>query len=53
MEQKVEVQSADKVKIQRPKKNQKNNDYSPRSRIYVRSVKGALEAAMVGEKLVP
>ena len=43
MEQKVEVQSADKVKIQRPKNTQKNNDYAPRSRIYVRDIKGGME----------
>lgn len=43
MEQKVEVQSADKVKIQRPKNSQKNNDYAPRSRIYVRDIKGGME----------
>ena len=45
MEQKqnITVQSADKVKIQRPDGQKHNNNYSPRSRIYVRSVKGALE----------
>lgn len=43
MEQKVKVQSADKVKIQRPNKTQRNNDYAPRSRIYVRDIKGGLE----------
>ncbi|WP_258807920.1 cytochrome c oxidase accessory protein CcoG [Pseudidiomarina sp. CB1] len=43
MEQKVKVVAADKVKIQRPDPNKKNNDYSPRSRIYVRDVKGKLE----------
>ena len=41
--QKITVQSADKVKIQRPDGQKHNNNYSPRSRIYVRSVKGALE----------
>lgn len=43
MEQKVKVMAADKVKIQRPDPNKKSNDYSPRSRIYVRDVKGKLE----------
>lgn len=43
MEQKIKVQAADKVKIQRPKSSQNNNDYSPRSRIYVRDVKGGME----------
>ncbi|MBY6064293.1 cytochrome c oxidase accessory protein CcoG [Pseudidiomarina sediminum] len=43
MEQKIEVMSADKVKIQRPDPKKGNNDYSPRSRIYVRDVKGTLE----------
>ncbi|RUO76264.1 cytochrome c oxidase accessory protein CcoG [Idiomarina seosinensis] len=43
MEQKVKVQEADKVKIQRPKNTQRNNDYAPRNRIYVRDTKGGLE----------
>lgn len=43
MEQKIEVQAADKVKIHRPDPKQRSNDYSPRNRIYVRDVKGALE----------
>lgn len=43
MEQKITVQSADKVKIQRPDGQKHNNNYAPRSRIYVRSIKGSLE----------
>lgn len=43
MEQKIEVQAADKVKIHRPDPKQRSNDYSPRNRIYVRDVKGTLE----------
>lgn len=43
MEQKIEVQAADKVKIHRPDPNKRSNDYSPRNRIYVRDVKGTLE----------
>lgn len=43
MEQKIEVQAADKVKIHRPDPDKRSNDYSPRNRIYVRDVKGTLE----------
>ncbi|RUO48051.1 cytochrome c oxidase accessory protein CcoG [Pseudidiomarina donghaiensis] len=43
MEQKIEVQAADKVKIHRPDPKQRSNEYSPRNRIYVRDVKGTLE----------
>lgn len=43
MEQKITVQSADKVKIQRPDGQKHNDNYSPRSRIYVRDTKGAME----------
>lgn len=43
MEQKVKVMAADQVKIQRPDPDKRSNDYSPRSRIYVRDVKGKLE----------
>jgi cytochrome c oxidase accessory protein FixG len=43
MEQKIEVQAADKVNIHRPDPKQRSNDYSPRNRIYVRDVKGTLE----------
>ncbi|MDX1706814.1 cytochrome c oxidase accessory protein CcoG [Pseudidiomarina sp.] len=43
MEQKVKVVAADRVKIQRPDPNQSNNNYAPRSRIYVRDTKGKLE----------
>ncbi|EKE79407.1 cytochrome c oxidase accessory protein CcoG [Idiomarina xiamenensis] len=42
MEQKVEVQPADKVKIHRPNQ-QHDNQYAPRSRIYVREAQGKLE----------
>jgi len=41
MEQKVTVQSADKVKIQRPSK--KGGSDTARNRIYVRDVKGGME----------
>ncbi|WP_404400790.1 cytochrome c oxidase accessory protein CcoG [Idiomarina seosinensis] len=43
MKQKVEVQDADKVKIQRPTNTAQKNNYSPRNRIYVRDVKGGME----------
>lgn len=43
MEQKIEVQPAEKVKIHRPDPNKRSNDYSPRNRIYVRDVKGTFE----------
>jgi len=43
MEQKIKVLPANRVKIQRPDADQHNNQYAPRSRIYVRDVKGVLE----------
>jgi len=43
MEQEIKVLPANRVKIQRPNEDQHNNQYAPRSRIYVRDVKGALE----------
>ncbi|MDV6317340.1 cytochrome c oxidase accessory protein CcoG [Idiomarina sp. HP20-50] len=43
MEQKITVQSADKVKIQRPDGQKHNDNYAPRSRIYVRDIKGVME----------
>ncbi|MGM0481764.1 MAG: cytochrome c oxidase accessory protein CcoG [Pseudomonadota bacterium] len=43
MKQKVEVQAADKVKIQRPTNTAQKNNYSPRNRIYVRAIKGGME----------
>src|SRR5690554_4751355 len=43
MEQKIEVQPAERVKIHRPDPNKRSNDYSPRNRIYVRDVKGTFE----------
>lgn len=43
MEQEIKVLPANRVKIHRPDDDKHNNQYAPRSRIYVRDVKGALE----------
>lgn len=43
MEQEIKVLPANRVKIQRPDEHEHNNQYAPRSRIYVRDVKGSLE----------
>lgn len=40
MEQEIKVLPANRVKIHRPDDDKHNNQYAPRSRIYVRDVKG-------------
>jgi len=50
VEQKIEVQQArpKPVKIQQPDPSKKDNNYSPRSHIYVREVKGRIETLRRG-----
>ena len=43
MSERIPVKNISPVKVHRPDKNKHDNDYTPRSRIYVRAVTGMLE----------